>query len=307
MEEDPYTVLGVLPHAEDVVIKAAFRALAQRYHPDKLSGSVAPRTTTMAQLNAAYQTLSDPTARARYDQKKAALAGRRPYAPERDTHTDKAFSMALQVAEQRWAVACSVHPELQHRRSRLARLSTSLAFSYVTALLDRKAFANGEEFADMLEIEFLQRYFGTNPRIISFARVLVLTGQQEAARELNSLVDVLGASTDPELVIHRVRQAHAVRSWPPDADTAPSQTPHGLDAYGRFQADGSLTSAREWAAELGHKLVVRKRPWRWFGRTFIIRAPGGRAHTFADERQVIDWIRTNLLPTLDQASRPRAQ
>ena len=30
-----YEVLGLLPSAEDVVVKAAYKALAQKFHPDK--------------------------------------------------------------------------------------------------------------------------------------------------------------------------------------------------------------------------------------------------------------------------------
>jgi curved DNA-binding protein CbpA len=33
---DHYSVIGVLPTADDVVIRAAYRALAQRYHSDRL-------------------------------------------------------------------------------------------------------------------------------------------------------------------------------------------------------------------------------------------------------------------------------
>jgi len=35
MKKDHYQILGVIQDAEDIVIKAAYRALAQRYHPDK--------------------------------------------------------------------------------------------------------------------------------------------------------------------------------------------------------------------------------------------------------------------------------
>lgn len=37
--KDYYATLGVTPQAEDVVIKAAYRALAQRYHPDRFASS----------------------------------------------------------------------------------------------------------------------------------------------------------------------------------------------------------------------------------------------------------------------------
>jgi curved DNA-binding protein CbpA len=36
--QDYYAILGVLPTADEVVIRAAFRALSQKYRPDKWSG-----------------------------------------------------------------------------------------------------------------------------------------------------------------------------------------------------------------------------------------------------------------------------
>ena len=36
---DFYAILGVHPNAEDIVIRAAFKALAQRYHPDRFNGA----------------------------------------------------------------------------------------------------------------------------------------------------------------------------------------------------------------------------------------------------------------------------
>lgn len=36
--QDHYAVLGVTSDAEDIVIRAAYKALAQRYHPDKADG-----------------------------------------------------------------------------------------------------------------------------------------------------------------------------------------------------------------------------------------------------------------------------
>ncbi len=61
--DDYYAVLGVSRGAEDVVIRAAYKALAQRYHPDKAPGS----ETRMQAINTAYGVLSDPVQRAQYD------------------------------------------------------------------------------------------------------------------------------------------------------------------------------------------------------------------------------------------------
>ena len=58
-EVDYYAVLGVLPDAEDIVVVAAYRALANRYHPDRWKGDVAEATRRMADINIAYGVLGD--------------------------------------------------------------------------------------------------------------------------------------------------------------------------------------------------------------------------------------------------------
>jgi curved DNA-binding protein CbpA len=63
-----YLVLQVDPSADEIVIQAAYRALARRYHPD----GVAPDAARMADLNRAYQLLRDPDARRRHDAERAA-------------------------------------------------------------------------------------------------------------------------------------------------------------------------------------------------------------------------------------------
>jgi DnaJ-class molecular chaperone len=61
--EDYYKILGVFENASQDDIKKAYRRLAHQYHPDRKSGS----ETKFKEINAAYQTLSDPEKRARYD------------------------------------------------------------------------------------------------------------------------------------------------------------------------------------------------------------------------------------------------
>ena len=62
-DKDYYRILGVLDDAEDIVIKAAYRALAQRYHPDRWQGDAGEATRRMAEINAAYAILSDTVTR----------------------------------------------------------------------------------------------------------------------------------------------------------------------------------------------------------------------------------------------------
>jgi curved DNA-binding protein CbpA len=62
---DNYEVLQVHPSAHPDVIQAAYRRLTLLYHPDRNPSPDANRL--MAQLNLAYEVLSDPDKRAAYD------------------------------------------------------------------------------------------------------------------------------------------------------------------------------------------------------------------------------------------------
>jgi curved DNA-binding protein CbpA len=69
MALDPYKTLQVDAEADADVIRAAYRRLALKYHPD--GGETPERGRRMAELNAAWEVLRDPQRRAAYD------AGRR--------------------------------------------------------------------------------------------------------------------------------------------------------------------------------------------------------------------------------------
>ncbi len=112
-----YDVLGVSRRAEEVVIRAAYRALMSRYHPDAFKDDPT-RAERMAKLiNEAYATLRDPGRRAAYDSKldaaeaDAAVQGRGngeqangrppPPPPPSPKHPFKAVYGSQTLAEQR--------------------------------------------------------------------------------------------------------------------------------------------------------------------------------------------------------------
>jgi DnaJ-class molecular chaperone len=65
MSESFYQILGVSNKASEIEIKKAYRTLSLKYHPDRNSSSDAQEK--MGQINEAYETLSDPMKRKRYD------------------------------------------------------------------------------------------------------------------------------------------------------------------------------------------------------------------------------------------------
>ena len=61
--KDYYRILGVDRNADDKTIKSAYRKLARKYHPDVNKGQDA----RFKEINEAYEVLSDPDKRRRYD------------------------------------------------------------------------------------------------------------------------------------------------------------------------------------------------------------------------------------------------
>lgn len=206
---DYYSTLGVSPDAEDIVITAAYRALAQRYHPDKLGGSESAHIK-MAAINEAYGVLSSPARRAEYDHAYGRSSGQS-FEAQDDEEQSNAFSEAMKEVDDRWQVAKSVYPDIELLRERLARFSTQLAFAYVTTLLEKKEFERRRDTAAQLESSFLRKYFGSNELITTYARDLILGGSRDAAKALNRLVDVLGAPTDPQLYIRKIEEDFKLR------------------------------------------------------------------------------------------------
>lgn len=62
---DPYTVLGVAKSADAAAIKAAFRKLAKKYHPDQSKEPKAKEK--FSEINTAYEILGDEKKRAAFD------------------------------------------------------------------------------------------------------------------------------------------------------------------------------------------------------------------------------------------------
>jgi curved DNA-binding protein CbpA len=92
---DLYSELGVTPQAEPEVIRAAYRALALRYHPDRQSGASALMASKMARINHAHSVLSKPESRRAYDE---SLRAPRPrfVAPQIHVTTRRAMPRSVQ-------------------------------------------------------------------------------------------------------------------------------------------------------------------------------------------------------------------
>ena len=90
---DHYTTLGLDRRCTLAQIRAAYRLLAKRHHPDVNPGS--PEAVALSQaLNAAHETLSDPARRRAYDRDLSAAA---PAVPARAAKTERNIAQDVRL------------------------------------------------------------------------------------------------------------------------------------------------------------------------------------------------------------------
>lgn len=233
----------------------------------------------MAELNAAYQVLSEPTRRAQYDN-----ARNRNRQADFGSSEEKseAFSGALDEIEDRWQIACSIYPDLADNRARLREVSAALAFAYVATILTTKRFAERSELARTMDQAFLERYFSSDQQIIEYARRLIAAGQRVAARALNRLVDVVGVTDGPDRLIARIDEQFDLQSlW------AKQSLVWRVHQYAEFR------DAQELARLLGYAVTVVGRGF-FRARGVALTSPSGQASQFASRTKFAYWGRENL-------------
>lgn len=286
MEDDLYEILGVLPSAEDIVITAAYRVLAQRYHPDRWAGPPDEAHERMAAINRAYETLKDSARRAAYDAQRTKKA-QASYEQQQDEGREEVFTQAINDLEARWKIAADVFPDLNTLRTNLSKLSSALAFSFVTVMLEKKAFNDRQALAAHMQDMFLERYFGTDPKIKEFALELIELGVRDAARMLNELVDVLGSNVPAEPLIERVQQTHrdAIKSVKAKIATEPSRE-RGLKKL--FLNNPNPNTLRNLCAFMGY-VSVRREQGMFKSSSYEVTYPTGRTLFFGSEKELIAW------------------
>jgi len=68
MGKDFYGILGVSKDADDAKIKTAYKKLALKHHPDRNPGKEEEASNQFKEVSRAFEVLSDPQMRSRYDQ-----------------------------------------------------------------------------------------------------------------------------------------------------------------------------------------------------------------------------------------------
>jgi curved DNA-binding protein CbpA len=179
-----YDVLGVTPDTPDVVIKAAYRALAKEYHPD--GNNEAPDSSErFIEIQAAYAVLSKPHTRSEYDAELQEVLGY-PLTSGNGRPAGPLHALpGLEVPQDKL--------EIERIYARLALFSEPLAQTFYAAYSRGECGDEPARFAAELEKNFFREFFGEDPDTQSLARLLLLGGKTGAAFTLNRL---MAAGTD---------------------------------------------------------------------------------------------------------------
>jgi curved DNA-binding protein CbpA len=325
---DHYQVLGLSPQAEDVVIVAAYRALASRYHPDKFSGPDAELAhRRMAQINAAYAVLSDPSQRQAFDAQVAQADDvmARAYAAEEARARQQALALAQRlereqaareaqaraqnqreqtaVLENDWKTAVKLYPDLVALREQLNRADAGLALSFVRGMLTSGEFDSRKALADTLEKRYYQKTFGNHPQILALARELARLRLPKAMDALKNYLAMTGPAADPKLVVARIEREFnltTLRGTTEDVDQESTLREQvRARRIARLQRDVAKfrneAEARDLAQAMGYEVSdIANGPFKPRAVEVANRANGEVVAKLPDAPRFIEWVVNTL-------------
>lgn len=138
-----YAVLGVANHAEDIVIRAAYRALMQRHHPDKNIQSentvgLNDSRQKILGIQEAYRVLSDVQLRKAYDRKLGTKAVNvlRVVGPTVMERTGLSTERIHSLDTHTWQALLKENPRFSEHFMRLTKTHPHIADEYKTLILE---------------------------------------------------------------------------------------------------------------------------------------------------------------------------
>ena len=284
IEKDLYAILGVLPNAEDIVIAAAYRVLASRYHPDKNQDNPSDAHEKMSSLNAAFEVLGDREKRRNYDSENKNASGA--ILQDTDCGMDQIFNAAIKEISENWKVAIEFYPKLDLEITRLLKYSPSLSYAFAVSVLQSKRFSEGKLIADELIANYIKRFFGKNQEITRLAITLIEKENRVAARELNRYVLVMGES-HAHLIQEKIFNSFGYK-YSHDVQELVSN-------FGTYQ---DIFSAVRICKLLGYQIEKKYKFAGMFLDKITSKSPDGTFFEFSSERDFFEWVLKSLSPLL---------
>jgi hypothetical protein len=203
--KDYYRALGVLRSAEEIVIKAAYKALAQKYHPDRVPDQEKKSATQkMMEINEAKDVLLDQVKRNQYnktyDEQKI---DRQSYGSE--FNEQEQFSESS-LKDDEWNTAVTYFSDLKKIIKELSLISTNLTNLYKNYMLESRQFDNRHKIREIIENDYLTRFYGDDEKTRTYVKSLLLNNFKQAAIEINKHVLVMGNSIEYKQIYPKIEK-----------------------------------------------------------------------------------------------------
>ena len=130
--KDYYAILGVHPSAEKVVIDAAYKALAKRYHPDKNQNDPETAKRQMQEINEAYEILSNEQKRREYDEN----SENSNFENEDFYNNEDTTETSYDPLEEDWKIAIEYFPDTKKYFESLSSINWKLGFAFKAYIIE---------------------------------------------------------------------------------------------------------------------------------------------------------------------------
>ena len=178
--KDYFAVLGLGPNADPDVVKAAYRALAKKYHPDRQPDGDGAARSRFHELQEAYELLRDEQQRRHY------LASReRAEQRQREAAARHARPVMLLRLDDRWDHLLREFPETARNHARFCLISPRLGQQFKLTILGTENTASFGRIAARMERRFYRRHFSYHSDLHTLARKLAHRRRRHALRELS--------------------------------------------------------------------------------------------------------------------------
>ena len=195
---------------EDIVIRAAYKALSQRYHPDKFKGSAVEADAKMKEINIAYGILSDKDKRKAYDEELKA-SGKDKEFSEEQSQPDFEEHYSGEIDD--WKYVLEYHPEIEKYFNDLKKINEGIAFAFRETLLESKNFKNSEQVFSAIREKFIARYFGDNVIVRHIVDYCLENERRDILKEVNKAVRIFGSDVDVVKLKKKIKEEYNCTLW----------------------------------------------------------------------------------------------